>query len=207
MKIEAQADAWQLDGQCPSIDGPCKIAFTSSSAGRLTMDCQVAHTKISGDGQMDLRQLIGMASLTEAVDQATTDRYRHGALLSKLLSDALVVDDQTPETIHFDAPNLDQRTVTGLNEAAVVWLADRMQIAGTVAVADGFRRAAAQLDKLIANKMTDHKSLMATLRNDTEQYVSNQQDELRRIQASVNSLIEQRQANYYFARQPGGAAR
>ncbi len=68
-------------------------------------------------------------------------------------------------------------------------------------------RSGMQLENLIASKVNDHQGMMATLRNDTEQFIGAQQDELRRIQAMINSLIEQRQTNYQFARQPGDLSR
>lgn len=207
MTIDAQPDAWQLDGQCPSINGPCTVTLASSSASGLSMTCEVQQATISGKGQIGLRELIGSADANVRFSDSFAESYRSAMLLRRLMTDALVVDNQTPELIEFDVAELEQLTSQELNETAVEWLSARIQHVATVAMADIYRQAAMQLDKLIASKLTEHKGLVATLRNDAEQYVGSQQDELRRIQASVNSLIEQRQANYYFARQPGGAPR
>lgn len=207
MTIDAQPDAWQLDGQCPSIDGPCTVTLASSSTTGLSMSCEVQQATISGKGQIGLRELIGTAGATVRNGEGFAESYRSPMLLRRLMTDALVVDDQTPELIEFEAAELEQLTNKQLSQAAVEWLSARIQQVATVAMADIYRQAAMQLDKLILSKLTEHKGLVATLRNDAEQYVGSQQDELRRIQASVNSLIEQRQANYYFARQPSGAPR
>lgn len=216
MNIDARPHGWQLDGVCPRVDGPCTITLTSSKLNELRLNCQVELTDVSGTGQIGLRQLLGS---TEAMGSDASGKeasagwmaswsagYRAEALLRKMMSEALVVDDQTPETIEFEVQQLPSIVDCQLADPAIDWLDGRLQVAATSFMSDVYRQAAVQLEGVVTTKLSDQKGMTATLRNDTEQYVSAQQEELRRIQATVSSLMEQQQPNY-FARQPGDIPR
>ena len=211
MSIEAQPHSWQLEGDCSRVDGPCSITLTEKDAQSLSLTCMVDRTGVSGHGQLGWQCLVGNVDASagqtgEQLGAAMAASYRSEALLRKLLSEALVVDEQIPKMLEFEVKQLPSLSDCRLSEATIAWLGMRLQMSATACLADVYRQTARQLDSAIATKISDQKGMTATLRNDAEQYISAQQDELRRIQATVNSLMEQQQPNY-FARQPGDMAR
>jgi hypothetical protein len=117
--------------------------------------------------------------------------------------DALTIDDDTPDELDFEMGDCLRAESCRPSAPVVSWLATRLQTVATTLLSQRMRDCAAELDRLIQQKLDDQKGMVATFRKDTEQFVGAQQDELRRIQAAINSLIEQRQPNFYFARQPG----
>ncbi len=203
MSIDAQSASWKLEGDCPAADGPCVVTLTSAESDGLRVRCQVDAAQISGSGRLGLRRALALAQTRQSLIDGFAGNYRAQQLLKRLIVDAVVVDDQTPEEVEFELAALNQSAGCHLDDASVAWLAMRLQTVATACAGEVYRQAAEQLDGLIAGKLTDQKGMMATLRRDAEQYVEAQQEELRRIQATANSLIEQRQTNYYFARQPG----
>ena len=211
MHIQAQPQSWELEGECPRLDGPCSITLSTAKSNDLRMVCKVERAEVSGAGQLDLRHLL---SLTDASgSDASPARmamlaagYRAEPLLRKMMSQALVIDDQTPEKLGFEVQQLPAISDCQLADPAIDWLGTRLQAVATSFMSDAYRQAAVQLEGVIASKLSDQKGMTATLRNDTEQFISAQLEEMRRIQATVNSLMEQQQPNY-FARQPGDIAR
>lgn len=210
MTIDTQAGEWQLDGQCPRVDGPCAVKLTSAATDGLNLECEVIESKTVAKGQINFKQLVQTPDDMSQLAHEFASSYRCESLIRQLMMKSLVADDSTPKLLEFNSAPTDlpggptgQPSACQMQGEAIDWLSNRMQAAATTTIAEMCRQASGRLETLIAARLTDQKGMAATLRRDAEQYVVAQQEELRRIQASVNGMMEQMQTNNYFARQPG----
>ena len=206
MSIQTERQNWQLAGELAGRDEVCTILLTDKDM-TLRVNCQVDKTHVSGVGQMALRDFMSDAERVSKLIKSMAADYRAEPMLARLMNEAMSIDEHTPERVEFTAAELGQSSDCVVSGDAIDWLGGRLSQAATGCMANCYRQAAVQLESVIARKLVDQKNMAATLRKDSEQFIAAQQDELRRIQATVNSLIEQRQTSYHFARQPGEQSR
>jgi histidine ammonia-lyase len=167
----------------------------------LAIECEVQAQHVSATGHLDLRQWLAQSKVVEHMTSTLVPDASGQEPWIELIDQALRTTDDTPEQLVFEVSQLTDQPTWTVAQEVVQWLAGRLTSQASQHVAKHYVQASEQLDVVVQRKLGEQTRMVALLRNDAEQQLGQQLEELRKLQAAVNTHIQQR-VGTHFARQP-----
>ncbi|MCC6507511.1 MAG: hypothetical protein IT423_00280 [Pirellulaceae bacterium] len=202
MSIDRGTAKLDLDGQ--SIDhesGRARVSLKSHASEELAIECEVQAQHVSATGHLDLRQWLAQSKVVEHMTRALVPDASGKEPWIELIDQALKTTDDTPEQLMFEVSQLTDQPTWTVGQEVVQWLDRRLTSQASQHVAKHYVQASEQLEVVVQRKLGDQTRMVALLRNDAEQHLGQHLEELRKLQAAVNTHIQQR-VGTHFARQP-----
>lgn len=177
--------------------GSTHIVMRCESPGHIQATCEVMASNVTGTGQLQLRELFTAAPHAKLLAGA----LHSDKMISELMEGALATAEEAPEVLDYEFKELATQPKVELSKEAIDWLANRLARSATRHVTLRYDDVAERLDAHVQQKLEAITRNVAVSRNETEQHLNQQLEELRKLQANVLNSLQQR-AGTDLARKP-----
>lgn len=179
-----------------ATQGSAYVVVRASAPGRIQAKCDVVASSINGSGTAEFRPWLSQGEHDQSVNALTSSDT-----IRELIVQALSAAERAPEVVEFKFDELATEPNVKVDDEAVDWLAQALDDSSSHTVAQHYENAASKLELHVQQRLETISRNVALSRNEAEQHLNQQLDELRKLQVNVINNLQQRTGTD-FARQP-----